>query len=84
MKGSIFAIVIYVLSSAASPSARSATEKVTVSSLLAQDYLVAGAVSAPSGGVGIFLRKDKELYFCYVTETPKSATVTTNYCKPVD
>jgi hypothetical protein len=74
-----------VLSSAASPSAaQSSTEKVTVSSLLAQDYLVAGAVPAPSGGAGLFLRKDKKLYFCYVTETPKSATVTTDYCKPVE
>jgi hypothetical protein len=71
--------------SAAIPAAaQTSSGKVTVSSLLAQDYQIAGSVGVPSGGAGLFLRKDRKLYFCYLTETPKSATVTTDYCKPVE
>ena len=60
------------------------SEKVTVSSLLAQDYAIAGTVSVPSGGGGLYLRKAAKLYFCFLTETPTSATVATQYCKPVE
>ena len=56
----------------------------TVSSLLAQGYAIAGTVSAPSGGAGLFMRKDTSLYFCFLSETPKSQTVSTEYCKPVE
>ena len=61
-----------------------ASEKITVSSLLAQDYTIAGTLSVPSGGAGLFMRKDKMLYFCFATETPMSATISTRYCKPVE
>lgn len=60
------------------------SDKVTVSSLLAQDYTIAGTVSVPSGGAGLFMRKASKLYFCFLTETPTSATVATQYCKPVE
>jgi hypothetical protein len=60
------------------------SEKVTVNSLLAQDYAIAGTVSVPSGGAGLFMRKATKLYFCFLTETSQSATVSTDYCKPVE
>lgn len=59
-------------------------EKITVSSLLAQDYAIAGTTAVPSGGAALFLRKGAKLYFCFVTETRQSATVSTEYCKPVE
>lgn len=65
-------------------SAQSAGDKVTVTSLLHQGYAVAGTVSSPAGGAGLLLRNDAKLYFCFVAETPQSATVETRYCKPVD
>ncbi|MBR1215786.1 hypothetical protein [Bradyrhizobium sp. JYMT SZCCT0180] len=64
--------------------AQTAAEKVTVSSLLAQDYAIAGTSATPSGGAGLFLRKGAKLYFCFVSETRQSATVATEYCKPVE
>jgi hypothetical protein len=60
------------------------SDKVTVSSLLALDYTIAGTLSVPSGGAGLFMRKEAKLYFCFLTETPTSATVATQYCKPVE
>ena len=61
-----------------------APDKITATSLLAQDYVIAGTLSVPSGGAGLFMRKDSKLYFCFLTETPQSATVSTRYCKPVE
>ncbi|MBR1225598.1 hypothetical protein JQ629_19020 [Bradyrhizobium sp. AUGA SZCCT0222] len=55
-----------------------------MSSLLAQDYAIAGTSATPSGGAGLFLRKGAKLYFCFVSETRQSATVSTEYCKPVE
>jgi hypothetical protein len=53
------AIALFVLSSAASLlAAQSSGEKITVSSLLAQNYLIVAAMPAASGGAGLFLRKD--------------------------
>ena len=72
------------LLSATSLLAQTAAEKVTVSSLLAQDYAIAGTSATPSGGAGLFLRKGAKLYFCFVSETRQSATVSTEYCKPVE
>jgi hypothetical protein len=59
------------------------SEKLTASSLLAQDYEIAGTV-APSGGVGLFMKKGAKLYFCFLSENRQSTTVLTNYCKPVE
>jgi hypothetical protein len=68
------------LAQTASPPA----ETITVSSLLAQDYAIAGTLSVPTGGAGLFMRKGAKLYFCFLTETRQSATVSTQYCKPVE
>ena len=65
-------------------SATPSPDKVTVSSLLAQDYTIAGTLSPPSGGAGLLMRKGAKLYFCFTTETPQSAVVSTRYCKPVE
>jgi len=59
-------------------------ERITVNSLLNQGYDLAGTISTASGGPGLFLRKGARLYFCFVSETPQSATVTTRYCKPIE
>jgi hypothetical protein len=59
-----------------------ATESVTVENLLAQDYVVVGAITSPIGP-GLLLREKQKLYLCFVSETPQSAAVTTRYCKPV-
>jgi len=66
------------------PQAMRPSEKTTVGTLLAQDYAIVGTTSSSSGGAGLFLRKGSLLYFCFVTETPQSPKVTTNYCKPVE
>ncbi len=57
-------------------------EAVTVQSLLKQEFAVAGAIPSPAGP-GLFLQKKDQLFFCVVAETPKSASVATRYCKPV-
>jgi hypothetical protein len=67
------------------PLARAAVaeEPVTVQSLLTQQFTVVGAVTPPGGGVSLFLQKQQQLFFCYVSETPQSVALTTHYCKPV-
>ena len=60
-----------------------AEEPVTVQSLLKQQFGVVGAATLPGGGASLFLQKQQQLYYCYVSETPQSAAVTTRYCKPV-
>ena len=81
-------LVILCLVAGAPPvlaqSASSPSENITVSSLLAQDYAIVGTVAVPSGGGGLYMRKANKLYFCFVTETPQSATLSTRYCKAVD
>jgi hypothetical protein len=59
-------------------------ERVTVSSLINQGYDLVSTIAPASGGSGLFLRKGTRLYFCFVSETPQSATVMTRYCKPVE
>ena len=77
-------LVWLFLFGAAPALAQGAAEKVTVSSLLAQDYAIGGTSAPASGGAGLFLRKGAKLYFCFVSETRQSATVATEYCKPVE
>ena len=62
---------------------QTATPAITVQSLLAQDYAVVGTTAPAGGGGAVYLQKKEKLYFCFVAETPKSATVATVYCKPV-
>ena len=77
-------ICVLLLAFGAAPALAQTAEKVTVSSLLAQDFAIAGTSAPPSGGAGLFLRKGAKLYFCFVSESRQSATVATEYCKPVD
>ena len=55
----------------------------TVQTLLNQEFTVVAAVASPNGGAGLFLQKKEQLIFCFVSETPNSATLATSYCKPV-
>lgn len=78
-------ICIVWLAFGATPTlAQTAAAKITVGSLLAQDYAIAGTSATAGGGAGLFLRKGAKLYFCFVAETRESATVSTEYCKPVE
>ena len=45
-------------------------------------YTVAGVVTSPAGP-GVFLQKGNALIVCFVAEKPDSASVDTQYCKPV-
>jgi hypothetical protein len=58
-------------------------QTMTVQSLMADGYTIAGVTQPPSGGAGVFLQKGTALFFCFVAETPNSPTVATKYCKPV-
>ena len=64
-------------------SAAEAQQAVTVKSLLAQDFAVAGTITSPAGP-GVFLHKKDKLFLCFVSETPTSPAVATRYCKPVE
>jgi hypothetical protein len=64
-----------------------AQDKPTVESLLKQGYDVIG-VFPSNAGPGLLLQFSDEdgnakLMMCFVAETPQSAEVTTQYCKPV-
>ena len=54
----------------------------TVQYLLGSGFTIAGVIPS-NAGPGIFLQKADKLFVCFVAETPKSAEVTTRYCKPV-
>jgi hypothetical protein len=71
-----------VLVSTATQTAISA-QTINVQSLVGDGYTVAGFVQSPVGGAGIFLQKGHALVYCYVTEQPGSASLDTQYCKPV-
>ena len=60
-----------------------AQDGVTVTSLIADGYEVKGVIPS-NAGPGILLQKDKSLVMCFVAETPESATIVTQYCKPVE
>jgi hypothetical protein len=57
-------------------------EGTTVQSLLSSGFIIAGVIPS-NAGPGIFLQKTDKLFVCFVAETPKSAEVTTLYCKLV-
>jgi hypothetical protein len=58
------------------------SSEATVQSLLGSGYAVVS--SFPSAiGPGIFLQKAASLYLCFISETPQSADLRTDSCKPV-
>jgi hypothetical protein len=80
MKPNLAPLVVLLLT--ATQTAVSA-QTVNVQSLIGDGYTVAGVASSPAGGAGLFLQKGQTLVFCYLTETPGSASLDTQYCKPV-
>jgi hypothetical protein len=58
-------------------------QTVNVQSLMGEGYTVAGVNTSLAGGGGVCLQKGNTLVYCYVTEKPGSASVDTQYCKPV-
>ena len=72
----------HVAASAQSP-AQSSAQSTSVQSLLNDGYTIAGITTSRTGGGLVYLQKDKTLTLCYVTETPSSKAVNTQYCKPV-
>jgi hypothetical protein len=59
-----------------------AQDGVTVQALLSEGYEIKGVMPS-SAGPGILLQKGDQLVMCFVAETPQSAELTTQYCKPV-
>lgn len=55
---------------------------VTVESLMKQGFTIAAAITSPAGP-GLFLQNKEKAFFCLVVETPRSPSVGTRYCKPV-
>jgi hypothetical protein len=84
MKTYLACLLLILHMTAHAASAQTPSAKITVTSLLSQDFVIAGTTAVPSGGLGLLLRKAKKVYFCYLTETQASATVATEYCKPVE
>ena len=60
-----------------------AQEKVTVQSLIGQDFQVVGTIFNQGSGTSVFLQKKDKLYFCALLETANSSDLSTRYCKPV-
>ena len=80
MRLNVASLTVLVL--AAMPTAVTA-QTVNVQSLMDEGYTVAGVNTSVAGGGGVYLQKGKVLVYCYVTEKPGSASVDTQYCKPV-
>ena len=59
-----------------------AQQGVTVQTLLTEGYEVKGVMPS-NAGPGILLQKGDQLVMCFVAETPQSAELATQYCKPV-
>ena len=72
----------------ASGGAALAQDKLTVDSLLAKGAKAIGVMPS-NAGPGIVLAitdaatGNEQLYMCFVAETPGSADIATQYCKPV-
>jgi hypothetical protein len=60
-----------------------AEEKMTVQSLIGQDFQVVGSIFNQASGTSVFLQKKDKLYFCALAETANSPELATRYCKPV-
>jgi hypothetical protein len=57
-------------------------QNMPVQSLMNEGDTVAGVMTSPAGP-GVFLQKGNVLLVCFDAEKPGSATVATQYCKPV-
>jgi hypothetical protein len=57
-------------------------QTMNVQALMGDGYTVAGVVTSPAGP-GVFLHKGNVLVVCFVAEKPGSASIDTQYCKPV-
>ena len=60
-----------------------AEEVATVQSLIKQGFAIVGTTQIPTGGAGLYLQNNDQVFFCFASETPSSLAVTTGYCKPV-
>jgi hypothetical protein len=58
-------------------------DTMTVQSLMNDGYTIADIFTSKVGWPGIFLQKGNTLFVCFVGEKPGSASVDTEYCKPV-
>jgi len=79
MKRNIVPLATLVL---AATQAAVLAQTMNVQSLMGAGYTVTGVASPPAGGAGLFLQKGN-MFFCFVTEKPGSASLDTQYCKPV-
>jgi hypothetical protein len=75
--------LILVLSMAAGLATAASAQQATVKSLIGEGYVVVSTFMSRIGPA-IFMQKDGTLYVCFVTETPDSPVLKTNYCKPVE
>jgi hypothetical protein len=78
MRRSLVAAALFAVSVVAAH----AQQGVTVDSLLKEGYEVKAAFPS-NAGPGLVLQKGDKVVMCFVAETPKSADVATQYCKPV-
>ena len=60
-----------------------AQDKPTAESLMKQDFDIVGVFPTPQGPIGLLLQNDDSAYMCVVAETPVSADLNTQYCKPI-
>jgi hypothetical protein len=58
-------------------------QAMNVQSLINDGYKVAGVFTSKVGWPGVFLQKGNALVVCFVGEKPGSASIDTQYCKPV-
>jgi hypothetical protein len=75
--------LILGLALAANLATAASAEQATVKSLIGEGYVVVSTFMSRIGPA-IFLQKDGTLYVCFVTETPDSPVLKTNYCKPIE
>jgi hypothetical protein len=75
-------VVVAALLSAIAAGTASAQDGVTVQALLTEGYEIKGVIPS-NAGPGLLLQKGDQLVMCFVAETPQSADISTQYCKPV-
>ena len=66
------AFALALAASAALSASAGAEDRVTVQSLIRQDFQVVASVFNPATGANVFLQKKDALYFCALTETANS------------
>ena len=75
-------VIAAALLSTIAAGAASAQDGVTVQALLTEGYEIKGVIPS-NAGPGLLLQKGDQLVMCFVAETPQSADISTQYCKPV-